>query len=101
MSIPSIVAGDQGLKRERFLGPRVPPNLFAIVLGIAGLTLAWQAAVPVLGTPQAVPDALSILDAALWLVLIGAYLAQGPRIIMADLRDPVLSPFVSAAPSPR
>lgn len=78
-------------------GPRVPPNLFAIVLGIAGLTLAWQAAVPLLGIPQAVPDALSILDAALWLVLVGAYLAQGPRIIMADLRDPVLSPFVSAS----
>ena len=49
------------------------------------------------GTPQAVPDALSILDAALWLVLVGAYLAQGPRIVLADLRDPVLSPFISAS----
>ena len=48
-----------------------------------------------LGTPQAVPDALSVLDAALWLALVGAYLAQGPRIILADLSDPVLSPFVS------
>ena len=76
------------------LGPRVPPNLFAIALGIAGLTEAWHAAVPLLGTPQAIPDALSILDAALWLVLVGAYLAQGPRIVLADLRDPVLSPFV-------
>jgi tellurite resistance protein len=66
-------------------------------LGIAGLTEAWRAAGPLLGTPQAVPDALSILDAALWLVLVGAYLAQGPRIILADLRDPVLSPFVSAS----
>jgi tellurite resistance protein len=51
----------------------------------------------VLGTPQAVPDALDVLDAVLWLVLVGAYLAQGPRIIKADLRDPVLSPFVSAS----
>jgi tellurite resistance protein len=78
-------------------GPRVPPNLFAIALGIAGLAQAWHAAVPVLGTPQAVPDALDVLDAVLWLVLVGAYLAQGPRIIKADLRDPVLSPFVSAS----
>ena len=97
MPTPEIGEKAQGPKRHRSLGPRVPPNLFAIALGIAGLTQAWQAAVPVLRTPQAIPDALSILDAALWLVLVGAYLAQGPRIMMADLRDPVLSPFVSAA----
>src|ERR1700691_3126874 len=97
MSTPHIVENDQSPKRQRFLGPRVPPNLFGIVLGIAGLAQAWRAAVPLLGTPQAIPDALSILDAAVWLALVGAYLAQGPRIIMADLRDPVLTPFVSAA----
>ena len=97
MSRPQIVEKDRGPKRQRFLGPRVPPSLFAIALGIAGLAQAWDAAVPLLGTPQAIPDALSILDAALWLVLVGAYLVQGPRIIMADLRDPVLSPFVSAS----
>ena len=66
-------------------------------MGIAGLAQAWHAAVPLLGAPQAIPDGLSILDAALWLVLVGAYLAQGPRIVLADLRDPVLSPFVSAS----
>ncbi len=97
MSVPLIVEQDQSPRRRRFTGPRVPPNLFAIVLGIAGLSQAWHAAGPVLGTPQAVPDALSVLDAALWLALVGAYLAQGPRIILADLRDPVLSPFVSVS----
>ena len=97
MPAPQIVAKDQSPKRQRFLGPRVPPNLFAIALGIAGLAQAWAAAVPVLGTPQAVPDALNVLDAAVWLVLVGAYLLQGPRVILADLRDPVLSPFVSAS----
>ena len=97
MPAPQIVEKDQSPRRQRFLGPRVPPNLFAIALGIAGLALAWDAAVPVLGTPQAIPDALNVLGAALWLVLVGAYLAQGPRIILADLRDPVLSPFVSAS----
>jgi tellurite resistance protein len=53
--------------------------------------------VPVLGISQAVPEALSVLGVAVWLVLVGAYLAQGPRIIVANFRDPVLSPFVSAA----
>ena len=66
-------------------------------MGIAGLAQAWHAAVPVLGTGQAVADVLNVLDAALWLVLVGAYLAQGPRIILADLHDPVLSPFVAAS----
>jgi tellurite resistance protein len=97
MSLPQIVEENQSPRRQRFLGPRVPPNLFSIALGIAGLAQAWYAAQPLLGTPRVVPDALSILGAALWLVLVGAYLAQGPRIIMTDLRDPVLSPFVSAA----
>ena len=97
MPAPRIVAGDQSPKRRRFLGPRVPPSLFGIVLGIAGLAQAWRAAVPLLGTPQAIPGALSILDAVLWLVLVGLYLAQGSRIILADLRDPVLSPFISSS----
>jgi tellurite resistance protein len=94
MSVTLTVAKDA----KRFGGPRVPPSLFGIALGVAGLALAWHAAVPVLGIPNAVPDALDVLDAVLGLVLVAAYLAQGPRIVAADLRDPVLSPFVSAAP---
>jgi tellurite resistance protein len=97
MSVTQIVEKDQSPRRRRFLGPRVPPNLFGIVLGVAGLAQAWHAAMPVLRTPQAVPDVLNVLDAALWLFLIGAYLAQGPRIVLTDLRDPVLSPFVPAS----
>jgi tellurite resistance protein len=97
MSGPQTVAEDQSAKRRRFPGPRVPPNLFGIALGIAGFAQAWHAAVPLLGAPQAVPDAVNVLDAALWLVLAGGYLAQGARIVLADLRDPVASPFVSAS----
>jgi tellurite resistance protein len=97
MSVTLTVAKDQSPRRRSLLGPRVPPNLFGIALGVAGLALAWHAAVPLLGIPQTVPDALDVLAAVLWLVLVGAYLVQGPRIILADLRDPVLSPFVSAS----
>jgi tellurite resistance protein len=79
------------------LGPRVPPNLFAIALGVAGLALAWEMAAALLGTARLVPDVLDLLDAAIWLALVGLYLLQGPRIIIGDLRDPVLSPFVSAS----
>ena len=97
MSVTLTVAKDQSPRRRRLLGPRVPPNLFGIALGMAGLALAWHAAGPLLGIPQTVPDALDLLAAVLWLVLAGAYLVQGPRVILADLRDPVLSPFVSAS----
>jgi tellurite resistance protein len=97
MSVTQIVEKDQSPRRHKLLRPRVPPSLFGIALGIAGLAQAWHAAVPVLGTPQAVPGALDVLAAALWLVLAGAYLAQGPRIILAGLRDPVLSPFISSS----
>jgi len=97
MPIPPDRETDQRPKRRRFAGPRVPPNLLGIALGIAGFAQAWQAAVPVVGAPQAIPDALNVLGAALWLALVGAYLAQGSRIVLADLRDPVLSPFVSAS----
>jgi tellurite resistance protein len=97
MSVTQVVKKDQSPRRQRSLGLRVPPNLFGISLGIAGLAQAWHAAMPVLGTAQPVPGALEVLAAVLWLVLVGAYLAQGPRIVLADLRDPVLSPFVPAS----
>jgi tellurite resistance protein len=97
MSVTQIAEKDQSPRRPKFLRPRVPPNLFGIALGIAGLAQAWHAAVPVLGPVQAVPGTLDVLATGLWLVLAGAYLAQGPRIILADLRDPVLSPFVSSS----
>ena len=42
MSVTQIVAKDQSPRRHKFLGPRVPPNLFAIALGIAGLAQAWH-----------------------------------------------------------
>jgi tellurite resistance protein len=76
---------------------RVPPNFFAMPLGVAGLGEAWEAAQPVLGLPRAVPDTFLAAAALLWLVLVVAYLAQGFPRILADLRDPVLSPFTSLA----
>jgi tellurite resistance protein len=78
--------------------PRVPPSLFSIALGLAGLGQAWHAAEPVLGTPAAVSDAIFALAAAAWLALVAAYAAQGWRQVLADLRDPVLGAFVPAAP---
>jgi hypothetical protein len=77
--------------------PRVPPNFFGIPFGLAGLAEAWSAASPTLGTPAAVADATDIVAAAAWLPLVAMYLARGPCSALADLRDPVLGPFVPVA----
>lgn len=76
-------------------GRRIPPNVFAICFGLAGLAEAWEAAGPVLRVPEAIADALFILAAAVWTILITAYAAQGARRLRADLRDTVLGPFLS------
>src|SRR6516165_11113918 len=81
----------------KFRRPRVPPSLFTIALGLAGLGQAWHAAEPVLGVPAVVSDATFALAAAAWLVLVAAYAAQGWRQVLADLRDPVLGDFVPVA----
>jgi tellurite resistance protein len=75
--------------------PRIPPNFFSIAFGLCGLGLTWRAARPELGTPAGVADGIFILTAVVWLVLLAVYLAKGPRLILADLAHPALSPFVS------
>jgi tellurite resistance protein len=90
--------GGQGQKYAGRARLRVPPNLFGVPLGLAGLATAWHAAGAKLGTPSAVPDAIYILAAVVLLVLGCLYAAQGPRRMLADLRDPVQAPFL-AVPS--
>lgn len=72
-------------------------ELFGIPFGLAGLAEAWRAAAPVLGTPAAVAYGFFALATASWLVILALYLAQGPRLLLADVRDPVLAPFLSLA----
>lgn len=74
---------------------RIPPNLFGIALGLTGLAGAWLYAAAAIGTPAAVGDAIALLAAATWVGLTVAYLRQGPRRILADVRDPTLGPFLA------
>jgi tellurite resistance protein len=88
----AVPAGSRTEPRRRFT---VPPNVFAIAFGLSGFAGVWHAAGPVLGTPSGVPNALFILTAAVWLVLVAGYAAQRPARLRADLRDPVLAPYLS------
>jgi tellurite resistance protein len=93
----SGAAAPDAVSQHKLHRPRVPPSLLSIALGLAGLGQAWRAARPVLGVPPAVPDAIFALAAAVWLVLVTGYAAQGGRQLLADLRDPVLGVFVPVA----
>ena len=79
--------------RRRLL---LPPNLYAVPFGIAGLALTWRAAQPALGAPRAVADALFILSAVFWVALTGdlvARLVRSPAGVAREMTDPVRSPF--------
>lgn len=74
---------------------RVSPNFFAMSFGLAGLAEVWRAAEAPLGTSSLIPDAINVLAAVVWILLGVGYLRQGRRRLLADLRDPVMAPFVS------
>jgi tellurite resistance protein len=74
---------------------RVPPNLFGMTFGTAGVAATWHAAAPAFGAAKWVSAVLYLLAAVLWLALVVAYLLQGPRQWADDLRHPLLAPFVA------
>ena len=66
---------------------RFPPNLFAIPFGLAGLADAWDAAGRTLHTADAVPDAISVVAALAWVILLACYFTQGTASSLADFKD--------------
>lgn len=74
----------------------LPPTFFAVPFGLAGLAVSWRASRPVLDAPAWVADALFVVAAMLWTALTLGVLARAvrsPRVLAAQVRDPVLSPF--------
>jgi tellurite resistance protein len=77
--------------------PRIQPQLFGMAFGLVGLGAAWQAAAKLLRIPVAMPNVIFILAAAVWVVLVAGYLAQGPLRVLGDWRDGESAPFISLA----
>jgi tellurite resistance protein len=93
----SLPAAGQG-EPLRFLFP----SWFAIVMGLAGLALAWHRAAPLMG-PMATAAglALALLAAAVFVALSAATLLRlrrHPAAWAEDLKHPVRHPFVATIP---
>ena len=79
----------------------ITPNMFGIAYALAGLANCWGYAAALRLAPAAVADALLVITALVWLVLVAGYLWQVPRRPggwRRELADPVLAPFLSLAP---
>ncbi|MDP3423244.1 MAG: C4-dicarboxylate ABC transporter [Burkholderiaceae bacterium] len=78
------------------------PGWFSVVMGLAGLALAWQASVPVLGESSTgvalVVGALAAVALVVLLVLSVWRAVRHPKALDEDLRHPVRHAFVAALP---
>lgn len=76
-----------------------PVALFATVMGLAGLAIAWLKAVQVLGAPIAVSDLLRWFATLIWLAIFAVYLVKLVRFpggVMAERNHPVKLNFFAA-----
>ena len=77
----------------------VPVPLFAVVMGLGGLGLAWRRAHEVLGWPGAIGEAVLILAAAGFVAILALYatkLARRPAAVRAEFRHPIRVNFFPA-----
>ena len=77
--------------------PVIPATAFGVVLGLAGLAGAWRAAHQVWAYPEAVGEALMLVAAVVWLVLVVLYGLKWMLIAdeaQAEVRDPIQCCFV-------
>ncbi|MEX0385647.1 SLAC1 anion channel family protein [Spiribacter onubensis] len=74
----------------------LPIAFFAMVMGLSGLTLVWQKAGEVLGTPVVIGRGLVFVVSALFALLLIAYLLKAvrhPAAVRAELDHPVKLSF--------
>ncbi|CAM5197410.1 Tellurite resistance protein TehA [Oligella ureolytica] len=76
-----------------------PVALFASIMGLAGLSIAWLKAGHVLGAPMVVADILRYLATVVWLLILGVYLAKlvrFPKAVLEERQHPVKLNFFAA-----
>jgi tellurite resistance protein len=74
----------------------LPVNLFASVMGLSGLALAWRQAAGQFGAPALIGEAIGAFALLVFVVLAAAYLAKLARhtdAVVAEFRHPVAGNF--------
>jgi tellurite resistance protein len=74
----------------------LPVNLFASVMGLAGLALAWRLAHGSLGAPALIGEAIGAIALGVFLLLAFGYavkLARHPQAVHAEFHHPVTGNF--------
>ncbi|CAN7503296.1 SLAC1 anion channel family protein [Pseudoduganella sp. LjRoot289] len=74
----------------------LPVNLFASVMGLSGLALAWRSASKTFGADAAIADAAGVLAILVFLALAAGYLyklARYPDAVRREFTHPVASNF--------
>ena len=70
---------------------RAPVSLFAIVMGLAGLAIAWRRAHVAIGAPPGIGEALMACALFTWLVVLLIQLLRAlryPGVLVAEFRSP-------------
>ena len=74
----------------------LPVNLFASVMGLSGLALAWRQAAGQFGVPALIGEAIGAFALLVFFVLAAGYLAKlarHPDAVVAEFRHPVAGNF--------
>ena len=76
-----------------------PITMFAIVMGLSGLTLVYQKAAGVYGIPEIVGEGLALFDGTVFIVIAGLYLLKWvryPFAVKEEIQHPVRINFFAA-----
>ncbi|HEY4389489.1 MAG TPA: hypothetical protein VGN34_34040 [Ktedonobacteraceae bacterium] len=79
----------------------VPPSFFAIPFGVVGLARVWQVAGSLYGFPLQIGNALYLLTALVFLLLLAIAVVKlvcAPKILVSNLTDSIQGPFNSLLP---
>lgn len=90
----------QALQRRAAI-MHLPVNLFASVMGIAGLAIAWRHAVPWTAVAARIADLVGTLSIAVFFALSVGYLlkaARHPAAVVDEFRHPIAGNFFGTIP---
>ncbi|MEW5729165.1 MAG: SLAC1 anion channel family protein [Pseudomonadota bacterium] len=101
MNAPAVPGGTIPAPHPPGALAHVPITIFATVMGVAGLGLAWRKGAPLLGLPAAAGEAILLFSAALFIIVSITYamkFARFPQAVKGEFNHPIRSSFFATFP---